>query len=145
MPRKASTIEIYRYYEFRKNLGDDGHGNARVNMEGQWSSSLFYHTDPIHPFISGDVSLSAEDRPGMNPKPKLPLKVSLQQPLPPKEEAEEENHHSSNDVDTITAFKFLFAGGIAGAGSYQPPGSCRNITDIPSDQYLEQQLPLLIG
>lgn len=35
MPRKASTTEIYRYYEFRKNLGDDGHGTARVNMEGK--------------------------------------------------------------------------------------------------------------
>lgn len=51
MPRKASTIEIYRYYEFRKNLGDDGHGNARVNMEGQWSLSLCYHADPIRPSL----------------------------------------------------------------------------------------------
>lgn len=34
MPRKASTLEIYRYYELRKSLGDDGHGAARVNMEG---------------------------------------------------------------------------------------------------------------
>lgn len=81
----------------------------------------------------------------MNPKPKLPLKDSLQQPLPPKEEAEEENHHSSNDVDKIMAFKFLLAGGIAGAGSYQPPGSCRHDTDTSSDQYLERQLLLLIG
>jgi solute carrier family 25 phosphate transporter 23/24/25/41 len=40
MPRKASTAEIYRYYEFRKNLGDDGHGNARVNMEGKHFSIL---------------------------------------------------------------------------------------------------------
>lgn len=55
----------------------------------------------------------------MNPKPKLPLKDSLQQPLSPKKEADEESHHSSNDVDTNTAFKFLLAGGIAGAGSYQ--------------------------
>ncbi len=37
MPRKASMIEIYRYYEVRKRLGDDGHGAARVNMEGEWS------------------------------------------------------------------------------------------------------------
>jgi hypothetical protein len=81
----------------------------------------------------------------MNPKPKLPIKDSLQQPLPPKEEAEEESHHSSNDVDTNTAFKFLLAGGIAGAGPYQPTGSCQHITDMPSDQYLEQQLLLLIG
>jgi solute carrier family 25 phosphate transporter 23/24/25/41 len=119
MPRKASTVEIYRYYEFRKNLGDDGHGNARVNMEGQWRLFPYFHADP-YPVYAGDVSLSAEDRPGMNPKPKFPLKNSLQQPLPPKKEVEEEHRHSSNDVDTNTAFKFLLAGGIAGAGLSQP-------------------------
>jgi hypothetical protein len=81
----------------------------------------------------------------MNPKPKLPLKESLQQPLPSKKEAEEESHHSSNDVDTNTAFKFLLAGGIAGAGSYQPTIQCQHNIDIPHDQYPEQQLLLLIG
>jgi hypothetical protein len=81
----------------------------------------------------------------MNPKPKLPLKDSLQQPLPPKEEAEAESHHSSNDVDTNTAFKFLLAGGIAGAGSYRATGSRQHVTDIPSDQYPEQRQLLLIG
>src|SRR5260221_9115529 len=34
MPRTASTSEIYRYYQTRKFLGDDGRGPARVNMEG---------------------------------------------------------------------------------------------------------------
>lgn len=34
MPRKASTEEIFRYYEVRKFMGDDGRGAARVNMEG---------------------------------------------------------------------------------------------------------------
>lgn len=34
MPRTASTSEIYRYYQTRKFLGDDGRGSARVNMEG---------------------------------------------------------------------------------------------------------------
>lgn len=35
LPRKASTEEIFRYYEVRKYLGDDGRGAARVNMEGK--------------------------------------------------------------------------------------------------------------
>lgn len=34
LPRKASTAEIYRYYEMRRYLGDDGRGAARVTMEG---------------------------------------------------------------------------------------------------------------
>lgn len=34
LPRKASTTEIYRYYEVRKYMGDDGRGAARVTMEG---------------------------------------------------------------------------------------------------------------
>ena len=39
MPRKASTSEIYRYYQTRKFLGDDGRGSARVNMEGAFAVS----------------------------------------------------------------------------------------------------------
>lgn len=34
LPRKASPAEIYRYYEVRKFMGDDGRGLARVTMEG---------------------------------------------------------------------------------------------------------------
>lgn len=34
LPRKASTAEIYQYYEMRRYLGDDGRGAARVTMEG---------------------------------------------------------------------------------------------------------------
>lgn len=34
MPRQASTIEIFKYYEARKRLTDDARGAARVNMEG---------------------------------------------------------------------------------------------------------------
>ena len=34
LPRKASTAEIYQYYEMRRYLGDDGRGSARVTMEG---------------------------------------------------------------------------------------------------------------
>jgi solute carrier family 25 phosphate transporter 23/24/25/41 len=36
LPRKASTAEIYQYYEVRRYMGDDGRGPARVNMEGAW-------------------------------------------------------------------------------------------------------------
>lgn len=35
LPRKASATEIFRYYEMKKFLGDDGRGAARVTMEGQ--------------------------------------------------------------------------------------------------------------
>ncbi|KAG8830361.1 hypothetical protein FRC18_008202 [Serendipita sp. 400] len=100
MPRKASTIEIYRYYEFRKNLGDDGHGNARVNMEG-------------------DVSLSAEDR-SLPPKPKPSLKTGdghAEVDHDSQHEEEAPHGHRDTDVDGRTAFKFLLAGGIAGAVS----------------------------
>ena len=34
MPRKASPEEIFRYYEVKKFMGDDGRGAARVTMEG---------------------------------------------------------------------------------------------------------------
>lgn len=34
LPRRVSTKEIYRFYEMRKFLGDDGRGAARVTMEG---------------------------------------------------------------------------------------------------------------
>jgi solute carrier family 25 phosphate transporter 23/24/25/41 len=35
LPRKASPEEIYRYYEVKRLLGDDGRGPARVTMEGK--------------------------------------------------------------------------------------------------------------
>lgn len=34
LPRKISTAEIYRYYQVKKYLGDDGRGAGRVTMEG---------------------------------------------------------------------------------------------------------------
>jgi solute carrier family 25 phosphate transporter 23/24/25/41 len=37
LPRRVSTKEIYRFYELRKFLGDDGRGAARVTMEGTLS------------------------------------------------------------------------------------------------------------
>ena len=37
LPRRATPEEIYRYYEVRKYMGDDGRGAvARVNMEGKF-------------------------------------------------------------------------------------------------------------
>lgn len=36
LPRKVSTAEIYRFYEVRRSLGDDGRGPARVTMEGSF-------------------------------------------------------------------------------------------------------------
>lgn len=50
--------------------------------------------------LIGDVSLSAEDR----------------HPADDKKSQEHEVDSSDNDVDKVTAFKFLLAGGIAGAG-----------------------------
>jgi len=61
----------------------------------------------------------------MNPKPRALPKDPPAQTLSAKKETEEETHHSHNDVDTNTAFKFLLAGGIAGAGLYRSCGSCR--------------------
>jgi solute carrier family 25 (mitochondrial phosphate transporter), member 23/24/25/41 len=105
MPRKASTIEIYRYYQFRKFLGDDGHGHARVNMEGK--TNRLMHLGKFQCLtLVGDVSLSAEDR----------HKADGQPPHAAVEDETGHDHHD-NDVDKATAFKFLLAGGIAGAGS----------------------------
>lgn len=35
LPRKVSAAEIYRFYEVKKFMGDDGRGAARVTMEGK--------------------------------------------------------------------------------------------------------------
>ena len=107
LPRQPSTREIYRYYKFKKFLGDDGKGPARVTMEG-------------------DVSLSAEDKPP-------PLTTIGQVVVTTKDESgegherivdfeeeegyddEEEHHHDW--LQGHTAIKFLLAGGVAGAVS----------------------------
>ncbi|EPQ59905.1 hypothetical protein GLOTRDRAFT_34751 [Gloeophyllum trabeum ATCC 11539] len=108
MPRKASTAEIYRFYEVKRYLDDDRRGAARVNMEG-------------------DVSLSAEDRPhaapigykahtGRDQLVDYALESSGDEDddnLAPEEY--EEEHHSW--LGGTTAVKFLLAGGIAGAVS----------------------------
>ncbi|KAH9999315.1 mitochondrial carrier [Russula vinacea] len=117
LPRRVSTKEIYRFYEMRKFLGDDGRGAARVTMEG-------------------DVSLSAEDKPS-NYLVYRPPAVLL--PVPPREHDTTPNatdgdddgddndddllqeHHHMDDhhswLGGTTALKFLAAGGVAGAVS----------------------------
>ncbi|EIN10446.1 mitochondrial carrier [Punctularia strigosozonata HHB-11173 SS5] len=109
MPRRASTEEIYRFYEVHKFLGDDGRGAARVNMEG-------------------DVTLSAEDRPPSHPTNlgrSLASKAeNLDAPvdhtataLEGGDEEEEEDHQGPAIFGGATALRFLLAGGIAGAVS----------------------------
>ena len=73
---------------------------------------------PISLLFSGDVSLSAEDKPP-DPDPLHPPIPKRGQPLP--------YHHQEEEVEGVefldeqespkhTAFKFLLAGGVAGAG-----------------------------
>lgn len=48
MPRKASPAEIFRYYEVKKYMGDDGRGAARVTMEGRCTVRSFGLAIPIY-------------------------------------------------------------------------------------------------
>ncbi|TFK91496.1 mitochondrial carrier [Polyporus arcularius HHB13444] len=108
LPRKASPEEIFRYYEVKKFMGDDGRGAARVNMEG-------------------DVMLSAEDLSLGHPpiasssKEYQAIPVDHDSPYEDEddddhlEDYDEEPHHSW--LGGSTAVKFLLAGGIAGAVS----------------------------
>ncbi|KZS97948.1 mitochondrial carrier [Sistotremastrum niveocremeum HHB9708] len=112
MPRKASTAEIFRFYEVRRHMGD-GRGSARVNMEG-------------------DVGLAAEDLPPISSKLKppdphagqsaasqvsLPIDHTLLEGDQEDEELDEGAipDHQSGLFGGATAVKFLLAGGIAGA------------------------------
>lgn len=93
LPRKASAAEIYQYYEVKRFMGDDGRGAVRVTMEG-------------------DVSLSAEDKP-----PSL-LSLWESDDVIGDDEFEEEEIEEPHDwLQAHTAFKFLMAGGMAGAVS----------------------------
>ncbi|TFY79868.1 hypothetical protein EWM64_g4142 [Hericium alpestre] len=108
LPRNVSTAEIYRFYEVRKFLGDDGRGAARVTMEG-------------------DVSLSAEDKPPdyvfQVPTTNPPIPVDNEKLEYDEEEEEEEEEEGIGEeqpgwLEGQTALKFLTAGGIAGAGKF---------------------------
>ncbi|KAL5527348.1 hypothetical protein ACEPAG_6139 [Sanghuangporus baumii] len=107
LPRRATTEEIFRYYEVKKYMGDDGRGGAaRVNMEG-------------------DVTISAEDRPPVHPiKPhNLPSSVPVDYVSPVEDSEEDEYYDDDFDEEEEeenqyqTSFKYLLAGGIAGAVS----------------------------
>ncbi|KIY74158.1 mitochondrial carrier [Cylindrobasidium torrendii FP15055 ss-10] len=106
LPRKASPLEIYRYYQMNKYLGDDGRGGARVTMEG-------------------DVSLSAEDKPPIPPPTTASWSHPPPSPPPPLAHDEhdddgledDEDEHPHGWLEGHTALKFLFAGGVAGAVS----------------------------
>ncbi|KLO18028.1 mitochondrial carrier [Schizopora paradoxa] len=113
LPRKASTSEIYRYYEVRKYMGDDGRGAARVTMEG-------------------DVSLSAEDKPPPPIRPIIKPHTHAARPLlppplvdhPPGNEPEDDDddfedydEEEEEEPHRNTSFNFLLAGGIAGVVS----------------------------
>ncbi|KAI5833813.1 mitochondrial carrier [Schizophyllum commune Tattone D] len=92
LPVKVSPTEIYRFYEVRKLMGDDGRGPARVNMEG-------------------DVSLSAEDKPPGTQRQEQNADDEFEDD---EEEEEADDHHV---LAGYTALRFLLAGGIAGAVS----------------------------
>jgi solute carrier family 25 phosphate transporter 23/24/25/41 len=146
LPRRVSTKEIFRFYELRKFLGDDGRGSARVTMEGaclptSHASGLTIWLTGIMPTLPtpGDVSLSAEDKPP-NHLIYRPPAVQLQQVpsvdhdrTPSRSENDDadddddglfQEHHNDDHhswLGGMTALKFLMAGGVAGAGQRHSP------------------------
>ena len=158
LPRRVSTKEIYRFYEVRKFLGDDGRGVARVTMEGTCSPTsrvvglTIWLTGILHTLPTpGDVSLSAEDRPP-NCLIYRPPAVQLQQ-VPSNDHTGAPSGSENDDVDDddddddgllqehhnieddhhswlggTMALKFLAAGGVAGAGQRHSP--CPTIADL---------------
>lgn len=72
LPRKASTTEIYRYYQIRRIVGDDERGASRANMEGACVSPHLHNFNLIQ-VSTGDVSVVAELQP---PKHKTKSAVS---------------------------------------------------------------------
>ncbi|KAJ8468413.1 hypothetical protein ONZ45_g17252 [Pleurotus djamor] len=104
LPRKVSAAEIYKYYEVKRYMGDDGKGAARVTMEG-------------------DVSLSAEDKPPdirySRTPPLSHVPVPATETLDDEDEDlfEDEEEEAQQWLEGHTALKFLLAGGIAGAVS----------------------------
>ncbi|VDC07322.1 unnamed protein product [Peniophora sp. CBMAI 1063] len=91
LPRKVNPKEIYRYYQVRKYLGEDGKGAARVTMEG-------------------DVTLSAEDR----PPPLAPVTSGTVSDVDSESDQGGEEQHT---FEVASSLKYLMAGGIAGAVS----------------------------
>lgn len=114
-------------------MGDDGRGTARVNMEGMTRMSnvtkLYKSFD-----LTGDVSLSAEDRPPSStrdPESKPVVEDHLEQGF--------ENEHDEDSWLMGHTARYLLAGGIAGAGApcfYLPGIFCYVETRMPCRQYL---------
>lgn len=135
LPRRVSTKEIYRFYEVRKFLGDDGRGAARVTMSGAFSLTHRGHLK--RDSVLGDVSLSAEDKPPnylIYRPPVMTAPLPLDHDLSPTDSENdhdhdpvEEHHHIEDDhhgwLGGTMALKYLAAGGVAGAG--QPPHASR--------------------
>ncbi|GJJ07618.1 hypothetical protein Clacol_001822 [Clathrus columnatus] len=126
LARPASPKEIFRYYEVRKFLGDDGRGSARINMEG-------------------DVSLSAEDRPPDNG-------VHFARFHEQADEGDDFHlgHHENLEIDEGNqswifgqTSRYLLAGGVAGAALHISPNApapihgLRVLTDAVTKLYVE--------
>ncbi|KAG8935599.1 hypothetical protein FRC00_010797, partial [Tulasnella sp. 408] len=106
LPRKTSTVEMYRYYAVQRSLGNDGHRAAQINLEDDATLS----TGERHPVTS-------------------PVKTLPENPVPPphtsehgsydgneKKELEDSDLHTSflAMVMHSQAFNFLLAPGLAG-------------------------------
>lgn len=122
LPRKASPEEIFRFYEVKKFMGDDGRGAARVNMEGECARSRFVEgSNSRKQPLTGDVSLSAEDMAiTHNYSSGKDVTAEMIDHMDHDEDDFEddevvEEHHSW--LDTSLAARFLLAGGVAGAGT----------------------------
>lgn len=123
LPRKASPEEIFRFYEVKKFMGDDGRGAARVNMEGECvRGQCIEGSNSRKQPLTGDVSLSAEDMAtihtyssGKDVTADLIDHMDHDDDYYEEDELVEEEHHSW--LDTSLAARFLLAGGVAGAGT----------------------------
>lgn len=100
LPRKASVPEIYKFYQVRKRF-HDGRGAARVNMDGDVSASFPKFTGPVS---GGGGSNSAAKEAG------------ARQRSGEGGVADTEPEEDESGAGKYVAWKFLLAGGVAGAG-----------------------------
>jgi solute carrier family 25 phosphate transporter 23/24/25/41 len=122
LPRRACAEEIYRYYEVKRLLNPDLHGTARVNMEGMCLLSTYFLSNRC----VGDVTFDTEDRPQVPARqvasPPVPDPALDYEEPPDDDDAElvsdHETHERHHWLGGNMAVKFLFAGGLAGAGDY---------------------------
>lgn len=95
LPRKASVPEIYKFYQVRKRF-HDGRGAARVNMDGDVSASFPKFTGPVSGSAGANKEAGARKGAG--------------------QVAESEPEEDESGAGKYVAWKFLLAGGVAGAG-----------------------------